>query len=265
MNNDISRILLSTLVLVLPLAALGASGGYPLEHIDTDIDDLPSLQRGAQTFMNYCIGCHGLRYQRHNRTARDLGIPEDLYREHLLPGEAQFGSHMTTAMPEEASKSWFGAPPPDLTMVTRVRGADWVYSYLKTFYLDPKRLFGVNNEVLENAGMPHVLMELQGVPRKVCKQVPKRAANGGEMRDPLEPSKAVTEERCGIIEVQEGTGELSAEAYDQLVYDVTNFLAYVAEPYKDERQRLGVFVLLFLLVLFVLVYLLAREYQKEVH
>ncbi len=183
----------------------------------------------------------------------------------MLFSEQDIGEHMTTAMPAEDSRTWFGAPPPDLTMVTRVRGADWVYTYLKTFYVDPSRPFGVNNEVLENAAMPHVLIELQGVPRKVCKQVPKRTAGGDAARDPLEPGKVVTEERCGFIEVAEGTGRLSAEEYDQVVYDLTNFLAYVAEPYKDERQRLGVYVLLFLVVLFVFAYLLAREYNKEVH
>ena len=168
------------------------------------------------------------------------------------------GSHITNAMPAAGAKNWFGAQPPDLSMVTRVRGTDWVYSYLKGFYLDPSRPLGVNNDVLPNAGMPHALIELQGVPRKVCKQAPEGTRDGLS-------GQPMTSEQCGFIEVEAGTGLLSAEEYDAAVYDLVNFLDYTGEPYRLDRQRIGVYVILFLLVLYVFTWLLGREYQKEVH
>lgn len=239
-------------------AALASDSGVHLEPMTPDHRDLPSLQHGAKLFMNYCLGCHSLEHQRHVRTAEDLGIPTDLYQASLLPAGTDIGSHITNAMPAEGSKNWFGAQPPDLSMVTRVRGTDWVYSYLKGFYLDPSRPLGVNNDVLPNAGMPHALIELQGVPRKVCKQAPE----GG--RDGLS-GQPMTSEQCGFIEVEAGTGLLSAEEYDAAVYDLVNFLDYTGEPYRLDRQRIGVYVILFLLVLYVFTWLLGREYQKEVH
>ena len=239
-------------------AALASDSGVHLEPMTPDHRDLPSLQHGAKLFMNYCLGCHSLEHQRHVRTAEDLGIPTDLYQASLLPAGADMGSHITNAMPAAGAKNWFGAQPPDLSMVTRVRGADWVYSYLKGFYLDPSRPLGVNNDVLPNAGMPHALIELQGVPRKVCKQ----ASEGG--RDGLS-GQPMTSEQCGFIEVEAGTGLLSAEEYDAAVYDLVNFLDYTGEPYRLDRQRIGVYVILFLLVLYVFTWLLGREYQKEVH
>jgi cytochrome c1 len=259
--------LLARLLVVFTLApafALAMEEGYPLEHVEPDHADLPSLQKGAALFTSYCMGCHSLEHQRHVRTATDLGIPEDLYKANLIFDGRDIGTHMTNAMPADGSKQWFGAQPPDLTMVTRARGADWVYTYLKTFYLDPSRPLGVNNEVLPNAGMPHALIELQGVPRKVCKQAPMQGA-GGEKRDALAPGKAVTEEACGFIEVEPGTGLLSAAEYDEAVYDIVNFLDYTGEPYKQDRQRIGVYVILFLIVLLVFTWLLGREYSKEVH
>lgn len=230
-----------SILLFVPSLALGAASNYPLDAMEPDHGNLPSLQRGAALFAGYCMGCHGLQHQRHIRTANDLGIPHDLYMENLIFNEAEIGSHMRTAMPRDASKNWFGAPPPDLSMVTRVRSPEWVYTYLRTFYLDPIRVFGVNNEVLANAGMPHALIELQGVPVKVC--------DG---------------DACSI-EVQEGTGTMSAAEFDQAVYDIVNFLDYTGEPYKTDRQRIGVYVILFLIVLFVFTWLLGREYAKEVH
>jgi cytochrome c1 len=226
---------------LVPALALGAASTYPLDRIEPDHTDLPSLQRGASLYANYCLGCHSLQFQRHNRTAQDLGIPEDLYAENLIFDDAEIGSHIENAMPAEGSKNWFGAEPPDLTMVTRVRSPEWVYTYLRTFYLDPVRPLGVNNEVLANAGMPHALIELQGVPVKRC--------DGGD---------------C-TIEVREGTGSMTEAEFDEAVYDIVNYLDYTGEPYKLDRQRIGVYVLLFLMVLFVFTWLLGREYGKEVH
>jgi len=250
--------------LFLSISSWAASGDYPLDEFTGDKGDLPSLQRGAQTFFNYCLGCHGLRYQRYQRTADDLGIPADLFAENLIFTGAGMGSHIESSMDQELSKNWFGVAPPDLTMVTRVRGVDWLYTYLRTFYVDETRPLGVNNKVFPNVGMPHALIELQGVPELSCKEVPKIAPNGGEMRDPLIPGKKITETRCDFITVREGTGLLDAEAYEQLVLDLVNFLDYVSDPTAMERQRLGVFVLLFLVILFVLAYLLNREYWQNI-
>ena len=235
-----------TFLLLLPTFALGAASSVPLESMRADHSNLPSLQRGAALFMNYCLGCHSLEHQRHIRTANDLGIPDDLYMENLLFADVDMGHHITNAMPQAGSREWFGVAPPDLTMVTRVRGSDWVYTFLKSFYLDASRPFGVNNTVFENVGMPHALIELQGVPRLTCREV-----NGDQV--------------CDQFEVEDGTGQMSAEQYSAAMYDLVNFLDYTGEPYKQDRQRIGVYVLLFLAILFVLTFLLGREYHKDSH
>lgn len=230
-----------SILLFVPSLAFAAASGYPLDAVEPDHGNLPSLQRGAALFAGYCMGCHGLQHQRHIRTADDLGIPHDLYLENLVFDDDRIGSHIETSMPRDGSKNWFGAAPPDLSMVTRVRSPEWVYTYLRTFYVDPVRIFGVNNEVLANAGMPHALIELQGVPYKVC--------DG---------------DACSI-EVEEGTGSMSPAEFDRAVYDIVNYLDYTGEPYKSDRQRIGIYVILFLIVLFVFTWLLGREYAKEVH
>lgn len=255
--RSLSQMAATTLLLLAPLFGYSAASNYPLESMTPDHENLPSLQRGAAIYMNYCLGCHGLQHQRHNRTAADLGIPDPLYRENLLFADVDIGMHINTALPEAGAREWFGVVPPDLSMVTRARGADWVYTFLKSFYLDANRPFGVNNALFENVGMPHALIELQGRPYQVCD------GQGADARDPLNPTMPVSPDGC--IEVEDGTGQLSPDEYEQVVYDVVNFLDYTGEPYKQDRQQLGVFVLLFLLILFVFSYLLAREYKKDIH
>lgn len=258
--------LLWVLVLLPTLGFASTEGSnWPMEPFEPNIQDKPSLQRGVKLFVNYCMGCHSLRFQRYERTADDLEIPHDILVANLLFSGQNIGALMTTALPVEASKAWFGAAPPDLTMVAKLRGGEWVYNYLKAFYIDESRPFGVNNKVFENVAMPHALLELQGTPVLACHQVPKIAANGGEVRDPLVPGVAVTEEKCGFIDVVDGTGQLTPKEFDQAVYDISNFLYYVAEPARMERERLGLYVLLFLVVLYVFTALLGREYNKEVH
>jgi cytochrome c1 len=252
------------LVLLAPTLAMAAATDYPMEPIRPNLQDYPSLQNGARLYVNYCIGCHSLKFQRYERTADDLRIPHEIALEHLVPANQRIGEQMATAMDAQAAQNWFGAPPPDLTMVARVRGTEWIYNFLKTFYLDDIRPLGVNNKVYPNVGMPHVLIGLQGVQTSECVQVPKIATNGGEMRDPLEPRRAITEERCGQLVVAEGTGAFTPEEYDQAVYDISNFLYYVGEPTRLERHRLGVYVLLFLVILYVFTWLLGREYHKAV-
>ena len=260
-----SRLCIALLMLIMTHpVAFAAEGGAPLEKFRGDAGDLPSLQRGAKLFMNYCFGCHALQYQRYGRTATDLGIPEDLFQEHLITTGARIGDHMKNSLNPDVAKNWFGVAPPDLTMVTRVRTTDWVYTYLKSFYEDTSRPLGVNNVVFPNVGMPHALVELQGIPRQVCKEVPVITENGGEARDPLIPGKKLTRTQCDFIEAAATVNSLPPEEYDLAVTDLVNFLDYVAEPARKDRYRIGIFVLLFLAVLFVFSCLLNREYWRGI-
>jgi len=245
----VSFLLLSIVVL------LGAESEYPLDHMQSNIRDKASLQRGAQTYMNYCSGCHATKFQRYERVADDLGIPHDLMMENLVfTSGSKIGDLMNKAMNDRDAKEWFGASPPDLTLVARVWGADWLYTYLRTFYRDPLRPFGVNNKVFPDVGMPHVLLSLQGEQIDTCK------GNDFEGIDPLTGTKL-----CGLVLDTNRKGALTVAEYDQLAYDLVNFLVYSAEPYKLERQRIGFFVLFFLAFFFVFAFLLKREYWKDVH
>ncbi len=256
-------------------AAFAASSNYPLDDMKPDFENKPSLQRGLQTFMNYCFACHSLEYQRYKRTAEDLRIPEEIMLSQVVfDPDTRIGDLMDNAMADELSKNWFGAPPPDLTLYTSLKGGpDHFYTYMRTFYLDQDRPLGFNNMVYPNVGMPHALVSLQGVQKKVCKDVPRLAENGGEMRDPL-TQEYITENLCGDelvergfspLELVEGSGALTADEYDQVIYDLTNFLYYVAEPSRSDRQRIGVYVILFLAFFYVFAKLLGREYEKEYH
>jgi len=197
-----------------------AAGDLHLDRANTDISDTASLQNGAKLFMNYCSGCHAIAFMRYNRIAKDLNLSDSLVAEHLMFAGEKPGETITTAMPKEGAAKWFGVAPPDLSLVARAKGTDWIYTYLRGFYEDDSKVFGVNNKVLENASMPDVLWSL-----KEGKSEPK---------------------------------------FDQDVRDITNFLDYVGEPAKLIRTSLGVWVLLFLGVLFVLTYLLKKEYWKDV-
>ncbi len=235
---------LALLVVLLTPLSQAMESEWPMTPMNPDLQNLPSLQNGWRLFTNYCLGCHSLKYQRYERTADDLGVPHDIVLEQLLFSGQKIGEQMTTAMDPEMAKNWFGAPPPDLTMVARLRGVDWLYNYLRTFYLDESRPFGVNNKVFPNVGMPNVLQELQGTQTTGC--------------------ASAAEENCGELVLLEGSGQYTSEEFDQAVYDIVNFLYYTGEPSRLERHRTGVFVLLFLVILFVFTFLLGREYQKDV-
>ncbi|RUO26636.1 cytochrome c1 [Aliidiomarina minuta] len=233
--------------LLLPSAAFAAGYSGPLDKADYDLRDNESLQRGAQLYMNYCLGCHATQYQRYSRTFEDLDIPVELGEE-LLQFTNDSGGHITSAIDPEASGEWFGLTPPDLTMVARVRGADWIYTYLRSFYADDERPFGVNNAIFENVGMPHVMEELQGTPRRTHE----RRMVDGEMTDVY----------VGIR--SDGNGTMSPEEFDQAMLDLTNFLVYTGEPMILERQRMGYFVIGFLLVFLILTILLKREFWRDI-
>ncbi|OLQ87098.1 cytochrome C [Vibrio panuliri] len=235
---------------MLPSLAMAAGANVPLDKANNDLSDQASLQNGAKLFMNYCFGCHSAQYQRYERVARDIGIPVELMKENLMfDPSAKVGDLMENAMPEAQAAKWFGGPAPDLTLVARVRGTDWLYTYLRSFYEDPARPFGVNNVVFPSVGMPHVLEELQGIPTPIM---------GTKMVDGAEVEVVVGIET-------DGSGELNAEEYDQAVRDLVNFLEYSGDPVKLERHTLGWWVMGFLVIFTIVVVLLKKEYWRDVH
>jgi ubiquinol-cytochrome c reductase cytochrome b subunit len=251
---------------IIPLKAVGAESEYACGTIECDtfeanLDDKASLQSGLNTYMNYCMGCHSLEYSRYIRVADDLGIPHDIMEQNIIYDDAGIGSLMDNAMPKPLAKKWFGAAPPDLTLVARARNPEWLYTYLRTFYKDDSRPYGVNNKVFPAVGMPHVFLELQGM--QECAMGPVRAANGGIKRDPL-TGEDILEKECGRLVVTDA-GMQTPEEFDKTVYDLVNFLEYVAEPMQQDRKRIGIYVLFFLAIFFVFAWLLNREYWKDVH
>lgn len=252
------------LLVIVPIKAVAAAGGkcgaVPCDHFEADMSDKESLQRGAQTFINYCMGCHSANFSRYERVADDLGIPHDAMLKHLVLSDQKIGSLMEIAMTPTNAKQWFGAMPPDLTLATRARTADWVYTFLQSFYRDDSRPLGVNNKVFANVGMPHVLLEMQGLPE--CAPGKKLDSHGEVVRNEL--GEAVLSP-CGSLELGEIVGAQTSEEFEQTVYDLVNFMAYMAEPVADARVRIGIFVFLFLSVLLVFTWLLNREYWKDVH
>ncbi|MDC0508750.1 cytochrome c1 [Gammaproteobacteria bacterium] len=229
-----------------------------------DATDKPSLQRGAQIYMNYCLGCHSLKYARYKKVSEDLEIPLDMFKDNLIFGDQKMGDLIQVGMDPKEAKEWFGNTPPDLTLEAGLRGPDWVYTYLKSFYIDESRPLGVNNKVYENVGMPHVLVDLQGTPQSVCRQVSFVAENGGIRQDPL-TGERLTQEQCGFLEVEAGTGQLNPEEFDEAMLDLTNFLAYMTDPMKTERESIGTYTLLYLFIFTMLSYLLYREFKKDLH
>jgi ubiquinol-cytochrome c reductase cytochrome c1 subunit len=229
--------------------AARAEEGESLPPAGTDINDLQSLQRGARNFMNYCSGCHSLSYLRYNRMAKDLQIPESELAANLMFTASNPFDHIVSAMPPDA-QTWFGKQPPDLTLIARMRGVDYIYAYLKDYYVDKTRPWGANNLVLPGTAMPPVLSQLQGLQKPVFKNEPDQHGSANMVLVGVEPMSA---------------GALKPEEYDQFVRDITNFLDYAGEPVKAKRQSMGVFVILFLLVFFAFAFLLKKEYWKDVH
>ncbi|GAB2522368.1 ubiquinol-cytochrome c reductase [Microbulbifer agarilyticus] len=248
------------LLTFIPIKAVGASSNVELDYIKTDLTDKPSLQRGAKYFVNYCMGCHSANFSRWERVATDLDIPNELMLEYLVLGDAKIGDLMEISMKPDDSKVWFGATPPDLTLVARARSPEWLYTYLRSFYKDDSRPLGVNNKVFPNVGMPHVLMELQGL--QECAPGPQRD-HGKVVRD--EMGNPIMDADCGSLRVGDVKGTMDEVQYDQAVYDLVNFMEYIAEPMAETRKRIGFYVLAFILVFFIFAWLLNREYWKDVH
>ena len=232
---------------ILISAAAFAAGGGNLQQSGVDLNDKASLQRGAALYMNYCSGCHSLKYVRYARIGEDLGLSEEDVQANLNFTGGKIGDHVISPMTAEMGVAAFGKAPPDLSLIVRVRGSDWIFTYLKSFYLDESRPVGWNNTLFPNASMPNPLWELQGLQQPVHG---KKTA-GGEM--PVE----------GFTISQAGTQD--AQAFDQTARDITAFLEYAGEPAALKRESLGVWVIFFLVFLAFLAWLLKNEYWRDVH
>ena len=236
--------------LALPASGFAASAGVQLQAAQNDVANTASLQRGARNYVNYCMGCHSAQYVRYNRMGQDLGLTEAQVIENLMFTGERPHDTMKITMPAQDAERWFGRTPPDLSLIARARGTDYIYTFLKSFYLDPSRPNGTNNLVLPMTSMPHVLWDLQGYQQAVYDGVSDAQNN------------AVHKEFKGFEIVQPGS--LSPAEFDQFVRDTVNFLTYIGEPMQLERRNLGLRVLGFLLVFFLFAYFLKKEYWKDV-
>ena len=239
-------LLFFVVIILAPIKAVGATGafdcgGIRCDDFKADLSDKASLQRGAKWFVNYCMGCHSANFSRYERVATDLDIPSESMMTNLVFSQQRIGDLMTIPTSPEKSKNWFGAAPPDLTLSARSRSPEWLYTYLRNFYRDDSRATGVNNRVFNNVGMPHVMVELQGL------------------------LECDDDAHCNKLTEGSLKGSMQADEFDQAIYDLVNFMEYMAEPIALERQKIGLYVMLFLVVLLVVTALLNREYWKGIH
>ena len=242
--------LIAVLILVLFTAYTWAAGARAnLDEAHIDPDDTASLQRGAKNFIDYCFSCHSLAYMRYNRIAKDLTMREEDVNNQLLFTGAKVEDNIENAMRGDDAKRWFGTKPPDLSVVARSRSVDWLYTYLRSFYADPSRPWGVNNAVFKDVAMPHVLWELQGLQKPVFEQ---GESKSGEKKTVLKEFTLVEK------------GKLTPQEFDAWVRDTVNFLHYVSEPTKPTRLALGKWVIGFLLIYLVVMYLLKKEYWRDI-
>jgi ubiquinol-cytochrome c reductase cytochrome c1 subunit len=235
---------LTTLLLLLILSfGANASEGVSLQSADIDLTDKASLLRGAKHFVTYCLGCHSIKQIRYLRIALDTHADEKEVLKDIAPLGASIYDPMLSAMNKHDAERWFGTQPPDLSLIARSRGANWLYSYLKSYYTDEKRPFGVNNLIFEDTAMPNPLWQLQG-------------------EQHLEIRKTIYGDEKELALAKEGA--LSEKEFDTMVNDIVNFLVYVGEPTQLERQSMGKYVLLFLFIFLVLAYKLKKEYWKDI-
>ena len=246
------KLITALLLAVAPSLVLAAGGGVQLDHADIDVSNKEAIQRGAKTFANYCLSCHSASYMRYNRIGADADMTDQQIKDNLIftrnkKGEqTKVGELMKNSMTDDYAKEAFGSKVPDLTVIARSRGADWLYTYLRTFYVDTGRPSGHNNKAFPDVGMPNVLWQLQGVQEAQISVDEK----GTKHVDSLKITQA---------------GELSVAEFDLLVNDLVTFLVYMGEPMQLERKRLGLWVLGFLFIFFIVAYMLKKEYWKDVH
>ena len=237
------RLLGMLVVTLFSSVTVAAESGPPLDPVYVNLSDKASLQRGARLFVNYCLSCHSAAYMRYNRMGEDLGISNGVLKENFLFATDKAGDLMISNMPAENAKKWFGVVPPDLTLAAKVRKPDWIYTYLRSFYLDEYTASGWNNTLFENVAMPHVLYGLQGTQRL--------SSTDSEAKKP---------EFELVVQ-----GTMTPEEYDNAMRDLTNFMVYLAEPIKLKRHTVGVFVIIFLIILMIPAYLLKKEYWRDIH
>jgi len=251
---SLAALFVSASILLVSASAMASEAGPRLETAPINPTDVVSLQSGARTFANYCLNCHSASLMRWNRLL-ELGLSESQIKDNLMFGSDKVVELMTVAMTRKEARQWFGAAPPDLSVIARSRGADWLYTYLRSFYRDPARASGWNNAVFENVSMPHPLWQLQG--ERVRAEPTAKGDEAKEEGHGAAAQKAKYE--------MARPGSMTAVQYDQTVADLVNFLVYLGEPAALSRRQIGVFALLFLLALWPLVWLLKREYWKDVH
>ena len=242
----------SILLLVLLLPGVAMASGAALLYKTPSIDetDKAAIQRGARVFVNYCLTCHSAEYMRYKRVADDLGISEDIMKKNLMNPADKFHEGMTVAMDEDDAKRWFGVPPPDLSVIARARGREWLFNYFMTFYRDDSSPVGVNNATFKDVAMPHVLWELQGWQEPVYD-------------DNAEHDNGAQKKIIGMKLVE--PGKLSPKEYKQTVRDLVTYMVYMGEPAELQRHRIGFWVLAFLFVFLMIAYALKREYWKDIH
>jgi len=251
---------------IVPIKAVANTGTFecgaiPCDKIEVDLHDKESLQRGAKYFTNYCMGCHSAKYSRFERVADDLEIPKDLMEGNLILGGQRIGQLMEIAMRPAQAKVWFGVTPPDLSLETRARSPEWVYTYLRNFYKDETRPWGVNNRVFPNVGMPHVLIGPQGLLE--CGPGPKLDHHGHAERNAI--GQVEVDEHCGGLVEGKIKGTLKKEEFDQAAYDIVNFISYLGEPAATKRENMGKRVLLFILLFAACAYFLNKEFWRDIH
>ena len=243
-------VMLPVILLVNASCVYASEHGVALDSANIQLEDRAAIKRGANLFVNYCLNCHSAALMRYSRIGQDLGMSNEDVSSQLITTGAKVGDTMRVAIDEDDAKRWFGKAPPDLSVIARARGVDWLYTYLRSFYRDESRPWGVNNTVFKDVGMPHVLWELQGLQAPIFES---HTDAEGTTREVITGFKLIEK------------GKLSAEEYDATIRDLVTFLAYLSEPSKLQRMALGKWVLLFLAGFLVLVYLLKKEYWRDVH
>jgi ubiquinol-cytochrome c reductase cytochrome c1 subunit len=240
----------AVLALLAPVSPVLAAADAELEPAGNDVGNVASLQRGARNFMNYCAGCHSAKYVRYNSIAKDLGLTEDQVVENLMFNAEKTFETIEASMPLESAARWFGQPPPDMSLMARARGTDYIFNFLRGFYLDGESPSGVDNLYLPGTSMPHVLWELQGYQRAVFEEADPASGEGAE--PVFSHFESVS------------SGALSPEDYDAFVRDTVNFLEYISEPVRGTRRVMGVWVLMFLTVFLIIANMLKNQIWKDV-
>jgi len=244
------KLIFTIMVLMMPALGFASSGGVHLDKANIDISDTDSLRRGAKYFVNYCLSCHSAAYMRFSRMGKDLDLTDAQLQQNLMFAAEKVGETMDVAMSKGDTAKWFGTPAPDLSVIARSREADWLYTYLRSFYIDESRPAGVNNIVFPDVAMPHVLWELQGLQKANFKTEKGKDGNEHTVFDSFE-----------LV----SQGSMTEKEYNNAARDLVAYLVYMGEPGQLKRKQLGIYVLLFLAVFLVVAYRLKKEYWKDVH